>query len=232
MNNSLKYTLPYTMGELSRETLSQVQEISDQELNWSLPKTGSPLIVNFKENNFVEGNKMVWAMIQLNFPLVLIDQDSKQYFLVESDKESHMAQFVSLNTNEQSELKHYLIEVTWDETNLNLIDYERGETTVEDRSNLTLTVNSSSTDNQYPSAKAVFNAIQGGGGGADTEKIINKVTELSSQSTDIQYPSAKCVYNAIKNIPVAMQFKGSLGGGELFRNYLKLAKKIMDTSIK
>ena len=69
-------------------------------------------------------------------------------------------------------------------------------------------INAQSTNEYYPSAKAVWDAIE------DTalintqsssstsplflENLSNKVTSISSQSTDIEYPSAKCVYDAIQ----------------------------------
>ena len=47
-------------------------------------------------------------------------------------------------------------------------------------------ISSSSTDTQYPSAKAVYSYA---------EAKANKVTSISSSSTDTEYPSAKAVYS-------------------------------------
>lgn len=47
---------------------------------------------------------------------------------------------------------------------------------------------------KYPSALAVYNALQ------NKENTANKVTSLSSSSTDSQYPTAKCVYDMIGDI--------------------------------
>ena len=58
----------------------------------------------------------------------------------------------------------------------------------EDKSNKTTTINSSSTNTQYPSAKAVYNQL------ALKEDKSNKVTTINSSSTDDQYPSARAVY--------------------------------------
>jgi len=65
------------------------------------------------------------------------------------------------------------------------------ETEVEQISNKVTGISSSSTDDQYPSAKAVYDTF---------EKTSNKVThvQLLSSSTDEQYASAKAVYNALE----------------------------------
>jgi len=63
------------------------------------------------------------------------------------------------------------------------------KTEVEQISNKVTSMSSSSTDKQYPSAKAVYDTF---------EKTSNKVNSVSSSSTDTQYPSAKAVYDALK----------------------------------
>ena len=66
------------------------------------------------------------------------------------------------------------------------------ETEVEQISNKVTDISSSSTDDQYPSAKAVYGELN------QFEKASNKVTGISSSSTDTQYPSAKAVYNTFE----------------------------------
>ena len=65
------------------------------------------------------------------------------------------------------------------------------ETEVEQISNKVTGISSSSTDDQYPSAKAVYDTF---------EKASNKVTSISSSSTDTQYPSAKAVYGMLNGL--------------------------------
>ena len=61
-----------------------------------------------------------------------------------------------------------------------------------------------STDDQYPSAKAVYDALSGKANASHShtgmENTSNKVTSISSSSTDNQYPTAKCVYDLIGDI--------------------------------
>ena len=57
-------------------------------------------------------------------------------------------------------------------------------------------VNSSASDTQYPSAKAVYQAVSTVANNGEVKA--NKVTAIGSGSTDTQYPSAKAVYNAIQ----------------------------------
>ena len=61
----------------------------------------------------------------------------------------------------------------------------------EKKSNKVTSMSSSSTDEQYPSAKAVYDISN------TFEKTSNKVTSISSSSTDEQYPSAKSVYGML-----------------------------------
>lgn len=61
----------------------------------------------------------------------------------------------------------------------------------------TETVNGSSTNGQFPTALAVYQAISEA---ADRKQDKNMTTVLSSESTDSQYPSAKCVYDAINQV--------------------------------
>ena len=75
----------------------------------------------------------------------------------------------------------------------------------EDISNLVTSVDSSSTDDQYPSAKLLYDTKQTLSGliqdvDEETEKVANKVTSISSSSTNTQYPSAKAVYDLFNSI--------------------------------
>jgi hypothetical protein len=70
----------------------------------------------------------------------------------------------------------------------------------EDISNKVTSVDSTSTDDQYPSAKLLYTTQNTLSGliqdvDEDAEKTAHKVTSISSSSTDTQYPSAKCVYD-------------------------------------
>ena len=89
--------------------------------------------------------------------------------------------------------------------NLNELDVNK-----EDKINKTINISYSSTDDQYPSAKAVYTYV--GNAGFLTvsslngkENTSNKITSLDENSTDTQYPSAKAVYTyvgeAMANIP-------------------------------
>lgn len=57
--------------------------------------------------------------------------------------------------------------------------------------NIVTTIDSSSSDNDIPTAKAVYDSIPVLTG---KELISNKVTTISSESTDTEYPSARCLY--------------------------------------
>lgn len=68
-------------------------------------------------------------------------------------------------------------------------------------------ISSSSTDTQYPSAKAVYSYAQPVGNYltqhqdiSGKEDASNKIINISSSSTDTQYPSAKATYDAIDNV--------------------------------
>ena len=65
------------------------------------------------------------------------------------------------------------------------------EVEVEKTSNKVTSMSSSSTDEQYPSAKAVYDMSN------TFEKTSNKVGGIDSLSTQDEYPSAKAVYNAL-----------------------------------
>lgn len=65
-------------------------------------------------------------------------------------------------------------------------------------SNKTTTIDSNSTDTQYPSAKAVYDtAIVPL---ANKEDKSNKTQTIDANSTTVQYPSAKAVYDAIQEV--------------------------------
>lgn len=68
------------------------------------------------------------------------------------------------------------------------------EPTVELTTNKTTVVNANSTDQQYPSAKAVWSAITDISG---YEKTENKDTIISNASDDNHYPSSKAVYDNV-----------------------------------
>jgi hypothetical protein len=71
--------------------------------------------------------------------------------------------------------------------------------TAENTANKVTSVTSTSTDTQYPSAKAMYTALAGKQAslGYTAENAANKVTSVSSTSTDTQYPSAKAMYTAL-----------------------------------
>ena len=87
--------------------------------------------------------------------------------------------------------------------------WEESKNQFEKTSNKITHISSSSTDTQYPSAKAVYDTF---------EKASNKITHISSSSTDTQYPSAKSVYDALKlfvsggvNYPWVVTTNGTAG---------------------
>ena len=91
-------------------------------------------------------------------------------------------------------------------TRTELNDLEAIVNTKENKENKVTSINEESTDNQYPSAKAVYNFTQSQVDGLRTsvtnlqnskQDKSNLVTSISSSSTDSQYPSAKAVYNVI-----------------------------------
>ncbi|MBQ9024846.1 MAG: hypothetical protein IJ104_00490 [Methanobrevibacter sp.] len=89
----------------------------------------------------------------------------------------------------------------------------------EDKSNKVTTLSSASTDDQYPSAKLVYDELADKADTADIPTAVseltndsgylvasdvsgkedssNKVTSLTASSTDTQYPSAKAVYDGL-----------------------------------
>lgn len=90
----------------------------------------------------------------------------------------------------------------------------------EDKSNKVTSISSASTDEQYPSAKLVYDQLAGKANTSDIPTAVseldndsgylvasditgkedntNKVTSLSASSTDVQYPSAKAVYDELQ----------------------------------
>jgi hypothetical protein len=71
------------------------------------------------------------------------------------------------------------------------------EYTPENEANKVTSLLSTSTDNQYPSAKCMYDIIYIKD--ATYEKLANKVTTISFSSTDNQYPTAKCMYDLINS---------------------------------
>ena len=66
----------------------------------------------------------------------------------------------------------------------------------ESTANKVTAVDSSATDTQYPSARAVYQIVSTVANNCEVKA--NKVTAIGSGSTDTQYPSAKAVYDAIQ----------------------------------
>ena len=108
--------------------------------------------------------------------------------------------------------------------NLNSTGEAHFDSRYERLSHKSTSITSSSTDTQYPSAKAVYtfaennyahkslnNLNSTGEAHFDTryEKLSNKVTSITSSSTDTQYPSAKAVYSHVNNNIIASNFNGS-----------------------
>ena len=67
----------------------------------------------------------------------------------------------------------------------------------ESTANKVTAVNSSASDIQYPSAKAVYQIVSTVANNGEVKT--NKVTTISSSSTNTQYPSAKAVYTYVTN---------------------------------
>ena len=65
------------------------------------------------------------------------------------------------------------------------------------RGTLVTTISASSTDDEYPSAKCVYDAIEAGGGGGPTQTF---VTTITASSTDSEYPSAKAVWDLVDSV--------------------------------
>jgi len=78
------------------------------------------------------------------------------------------------------------------------------EAVFEKKSNKTTSIDSSSTDTQYPSAKCVYDEVDWVYDWAtsifdDKENNYNKTTYLNEYSSDNEYPSAKCVYDELQS---------------------------------
>ena len=75
----------------------------------------------------------------------------------------------------------------------------------EDKINKTINISYNSTDDQYPSAKAVYTYVGYVianipiGNNTNKEDISNKVTYIDANNTYTQYPSAKAVYTYVGN---------------------------------
>lgn len=107
--------------------------------------------------------------------------------LIEINNLSEMA--IWIGTSEE-----YNAIETKEENVLYIVPDDLQDVNFEDKSNKVTTLDETCTDEQYPSAKAVFDKLSN----LDSyEDVSNKVTSLSSASTDTQYPSAKAVYNAL-----------------------------------
>ena len=88
---------------------------------------------------------------------------------------------------------------------------EAMQTGKEDVANKVTTLDASATDEQYPSAKAVKDAI------ATKENLTNKVTSINADADDVHYPSAKAVKDAICVFDVSKHFP--TGGTDGTDNY-------------
>jgi hypothetical protein len=70
---------------------------------------------------------------------------------------------------------------------------------------LVTTIDSASTDTQYPSAKCVYDLVENIGTALDYKENSNKkVTSVNANSTNDEYPSAKCIYDLVGNIGTAL----------------------------
>lgn len=77
---------------------------------------------------------------------------------------------------------------------INNVEYDIKDNNALHQSSLVTEISSESTDEQIPSAKAVYEAMPQS---SSFEDVSNKVTTVDEDSTDEQYASAKCVYNLV-----------------------------------
>ena len=71
----------------------------------------------------------------------------------------------------------------------------------EDSANKTAGISASSTNDQYPSAKAAWDLVKPVSDAvASKENLSNKVAQVTASSTDTQYPSAKAVWSLVKPV--------------------------------
>ena len=69
--------------------------------------------------------------------------------------------------------------------------------------NKVTSISANSTDEQYPSAKCVYDRFYSVY--TTFARRDNLVTTISSSSSDVQFPSAKCVYDLVGNIETLLQ---------------------------
>ena len=71
----------------------------------------------------------------------------------------------------------------------------------EDSANKTAGISASSTNGQYPTAKAAWDLVKPVSDAvASKENLSNKVAQVTASSTDTQYPSAKAVWSLVKPV--------------------------------
>lgn len=87
--------------------------------------------------------------------------------------------------------------------------------TAENAANKVTSVTSTSTDTQYPSAKAMYTALAGKQAslGYTAEDAANKTQTIDADSTDTQYPSAKAVHLALDSKVKIKQGTNNAGKG-------------------
>ena len=119
------------------------------------------------------------------------------------------------------------------------------DTTYEKLSNKVTTLSATSTDTQYPSAKAVYTELgkKQAALGYAAENAGNKVTALSATSTNTQYPGAKLVYDELakkvdkdqgvdnKNLAMVTNNAGSVYAGYVAPSMIADGGKIDNSNI-
>ena len=80
---------------------------------------------------------------------------------------------------------------------------------IENTTNKVTSISALSTDTQYPSAKAVYTALQTGGGSFIPLSAL--VTSITDESTDDEVPSAKCMYDIVGDIESILETLVTVG---------------------
>lgn len=115
------------------------------------------------------------------------------------------------------------VQSDWNEIDVSAASFIKNKPSIGDEfvNNKVTSLSNNSTDIQYPSAKCVYDALDGKQDVIDASHKIdyslidnvptipsvsgcevtsNKVTAINAQSTDDQYPTAKCMYDKISSI--------------------------------